>query len=324
MSRSYTTSVARANHAAVTPNNGDILVTGGITTAGASATNSAELFDPALDAWMPVSLMVHPRARHTMSQLPDGSVLIAGGANSNGPVALLEIFSASSNSFAPSATLATARTSHAAAVLPDGRVLIIGGTTVGSDGSTQTLASTEIFDPATVTVSAGPTLITARSSHTATTTLNGLVVVIGGSNSSASSGGAAAELASAEIFDPSATTSAFTQSASKLATARTGHLAVLLPHNANVLLIGGTAAGVSLSSVEHYTPWNDTFQATGSMVSARSSAMGTALLSPPGPARMERCWWLAVKTATARSPALSFTVLPRSRPTKATTLPALL
>jgi hypothetical protein len=276
-------SVARANHSAMTLNNGDILVTGGITTAGGSATNSAELFDPALNTWTPVSLMVQPRAGHTMSQLPDGSVLIAGGANSNGPVALLEIFSASSNSFAPSATLATARTSHAAAVLPDGRVLITGGATVASGGSTQALASSEIFDPTTATVSAGPSLIMARSGHTATTTLNGLVVVIGGSNPSASSsGGGAAELASAEIFDPSATTPAFTQLAAKLATARTGHLAVLLPHNANVLVIGGTAAGAALSSVELYTPWTDTFQTTGSMMAARSSAVATALINAGG------------------------------------------
>src|SRR5258708_31840806 len=141
-------SVAGANHAAIPLNNGDVLVTGGITTAGGSATNSAELFDPALNTWTAVSLMVQPRARHTMSQLPDGSVLIAGGANANGPVALLEIFSASSNSFAPCATLATARTSHAAAVLPDGRVLIIGGPPAGSAGATQTLASTGRFHPA--------------------------------------------------------------------------------------------------------------------------------------------------------------------------------
>ena len=257
-------------------------MTGGITTAGGSATNSAELFDAALNTWTAVSLMVQPRARHTMSQLPDGSVLIAGGANVNGPVALLEIFSASSNSFAPSATLATARTSHAAAMLPDGRVLITGGTAVGSDGGMQTLGSTEIFDPATTTVSAGPTLITARSGHTATTTLNGLVVVIGGSSSSVSGAGAAAELAFSGDLRSSAATPTFTQSASKLATARTGHLVVLLPHNANMLVIGGTAAGTPLSSVELYTPWNDTFQATGSMVAARSSAVATALINAAG------------------------------------------
>jgi hypothetical protein len=66
-------SVARANHAAITLINGDVLVTGGITSAGGSATNSAELFDPALNTWTAVSLMVQPRARHTMSQLPDGA-----------------------------------------------------------------------------------------------------------------------------------------------------------------------------------------------------------------------------------------------------------
>jgi len=161
-------------------------------------------------------------------------------------------------------------------------VMIVGGTTVAADGSTQTLASTEIFDPMAGIVTAGPSLITARSGHSATTALDGRVVVIGGTNPALAANGAAAELASAEIFDPSATTPAFTQSASQLATARTGHLAFLLPNNANVLIVGGTAAGAQLSSVELYTPWTDAFQATGSMAAARASAAGTSMMYHTG------------------------------------------
>src|SRR6266542_6397695 len=209
-----------------------------------------------------------------MSQLQDGNILIAGGENSSGPVAALEIYDLASHTFRFTGVLATARKGHSAAALLDGRVLIAGGTMLQADGSTATLASTEIYDPANGTVSAGPTLATPRTGATATTLIDGRVLIAGGSYPEGAPN-TAAELASAEIFDPVSGTIA--ASASQMSTPRSGHFALLLPNNNSVLIAGGTSAGADFASAELYIPWNDAFQPTGPMSSARTFAAGSAL-----------------------------------------------
>jgi MBG domain-containing protein/Big-like domain-containing protein/galactose oxidase-like protein len=267
-------SVARSGHAAILTMSGDLLVTGG-RTSGGGVTNSAEVFDSISNTWQSLpAAMVDARSGHTMSQLQDGNVLIAGGENSSGPVAALEIYDLVSNTFRFAGVLATARKGHSAAALLDGRVLIAGGSAQQADGSSTTLASTEIYDPASGTVSAGPNLATPRTGATATTLLDGRVLIAGGSYPEGAPN-SAAELASAEIFDPVSGT--ITASASQMSTPRSGHVAILLPNNNGVLIAGGSSAGADLASAELYIPWNDAFQPTGSMSSARASAAGSAL-----------------------------------------------
>ena len=74
---------------------------------------------------------------------------------------------------------------------------------------------------------------TARVKATATTMLDGHVLVVGGNDGTN-------DLASAEIFD-AASGSFFATGA--MQTARSGHVAVLLPDNNQVLIAGGTQAG---------------------------------------------------------------------------------
>ncbi len=267
-------SAARSGHAAILTMSGDLLVTGG-RTSGGGTTNSVEVFDSLTSRWHSLpATMVEPRSGHTMSQLQDGNILIAGGENSSGPVAALEIYDLASDTFSFAGVLATARKGHSAAALLDGRVLIAGGTMLQADGSTATLASTEIYDPTSGTVTAGPKLATPRVGATATTLIDGRVLIAGGSYPEGAPN-TAAELASAEIFDPASST--ITASASQMNTARAGHIAILLPNNNSVLIAGGTSAGANLASAELYIPWNDAFQPTDSMAAARSAAAGSAL-----------------------------------------------
>ena len=274
-------SVARAKHAAILLNSGEVLVTGGVTSTG-NDTDSSELFDPVQNVWVHGGTMLQARAQHTLSLLPDGSVLVAGGANSGTPVGVLEVYDDASGVFSAAGSLATPRTNHGAAVLQDGRVIVVGGMAVAGDGTSQMLSSSEIYDPAARTVTAGPSLITARSGFTATTTLAGVVVVIGGATPSNSGNGGSTELNSIELFDPNSSAQTFVQSGAQLSTARTGHLAMLLPHNANVLVVGGTAAGAQLASAELYSPWLDAVTSTGAMAEARGDSAGTSLMSAIG------------------------------------------
>jgi hypothetical protein len=82
---------AREFHTATLRSDGTVLVVGGDalisgTDGGAHAslvpesTATAELFDPSSGSFHPVGEMSNPRAKHTATLLPDGSVIIIGGA----------------------------------------------------------------------------------------------------------------------------------------------------------------------------------------------------------------------------------------------------
>src|SRR5467141_1538650 len=235
--------VARSGHISAVLQDGRVLVAGG-TVSGGGATNSAEIYDPLSGTWTSIAGgMVEARSGAAAALLQDGRVLIAGGESSGVASTTLEIFDPVAGQFSAAGVMSSPRTKHAMAVLADGRVIIIGG----SNG-TAPVATTDIFNPVAGSVAAGPSLATRRSGHSATTLLDGRVLVVGGNNIVTNPDGSTTtvDLASAEIFDPAAGT--FTTSASALATARAGHLAFLLPHNNNVLIVGGTSNGVSISS----------------------------------------------------------------------------
>ena len=259
--------IARSNHISVVLHDGRVLVAGGTTTGGRT-TSSAEIYDPVSNVWSAATSMVEPRSGQTASLLEDGRVLVAGGETVGllGPSvsASLEIFDPTTNVFVTAGILSTARKGHAAALLADGRVLIAGG----SDGA-GTLDSVDIYDPATELVSQGPNLMSPRIGLSATTLLDGSVLIAGGSNGTG-------DLASAERYDVAA--GAFSPVTSELATPRREHLAFLLPHNNNVLIVGGTSAGAAQASSELFVPWVGSFSATEAMSEARAGAAGSALI----------------------------------------------
>ena len=253
---------ARAGHTAVLLDDGRVMVAGG---SGAAPLPSLEIYDPARNAWAPGPDMAEGRSGHTATRLADGRILLAGGEGPKGPSATFEVFSAARKAFVGAGALSSPRRRHAAVLLADGRVLIVGG----SNG-TATLATTDVFDPARGRVAAGPSLATPRAGASATLLPNGRVLVAGGSDGSA-------DLVSLELFDPRAGT--FSAAGGSLVAARSGHLAFLLPLNNQVLILGGTAAGVALPAAELYTPWTDGSAPTDPLWTPRAGAVGTPLRS---------------------------------------------
>src|SRR5687768_3643919 len=71
---------ARFDHTAtlLPPPDGRVLVVGG--TNGTSLA-SAEIYDPVTATWSPTGSLATPRAGHRATLLPDGKVLVTGGAN---------------------------------------------------------------------------------------------------------------------------------------------------------------------------------------------------------------------------------------------------
>jgi hypothetical protein len=74
----------RANHTATLLTDGKVLITGGLNSGQAfSPVPSTELYDPATGTSTPLANMSVYRYSHTATLLPNGDVLIVGGASSN-------------------------------------------------------------------------------------------------------------------------------------------------------------------------------------------------------------------------------------------------
>ena len=168
----------------------------------------------------------------------------------------------SSGAWIVTGSLNAARFEHTATLLLNDIVLVAGG-----GNGTDTLASTELYDPATGNWSSTGSLNIARSDHTATLLLNGMVLVAGGTNGTDI-------LASAELYDPA--TGIWTGTGS-LNTARLGHTATLLP-NGMVLVAGGSNSSGMLASAELYDPASGSWSATGSLNIGRSRQTATLRL----------------------------------------------
>lgn len=251
-----TMKTARYEHAATLLPNGKVMVCGGNDLT--SRTSTTELYQPADNTWTTTGIMGSPRAAHTVTLLANGKVLAVGGYN--GPyLSTSELYDLGTNTWSPADTLETGpRGYHTATLLANGKVLVAGGTK-GSTAS-DTLATAEIYDPATNTWSSVGNMAVARQNHTASLLPSGKVLVIGGDD-------ATNTLASAEIFDP--VTNSWSL-ADMLATSRTGHTATVLG-NGDVLVTGGFSGGLSgtfaSSNVEVYNPAiNDWSAPTGLQV----------------------------------------------------------
>ena len=231
--------------------------------------------DPALavaaGSLAPVGTMNRPRYGHTATMLADGRVLIAGGMEEErNPTASAEVFDSATKTFTEVASMNTKRVGHTATMLADGRVLITGGSRVIFYESS--LASAEIFDPATGRFTPTGEMRAARLASRALLLPDGKVLVTGGQ---AKDG---AKIASAEIFDPQ--TGAFT-SIRNMNTPRSDHTMTLL-QNGKVLIAGG-ASGVSMgrevvtATAEIYDPATGEFSPTGDMSVVRYKHSATLL-----------------------------------------------
>lgn len=182
---------------------GRVLVTGGGTEGapGYRSTAAAEIFDPATGTWTPTAPMLSARAFHTATLLPDGEVLVTGGASiyhgSRGKVAsTAEIYDPKSATWRSAARMSVARYHHTAAPLADGRVLVAGGwaLTTNSDPS---LATAQIYDPIANTWTATGSMATGRARGRMAALPDGRVLVVAGVDP------AYRVMATAEIWDPS-------------------------------------------------------------------------------------------------------------------------
>jgi len=244
------------------PNAGKVLLVGGLINNVSIPT--VELFDPTTGNFtLGTSHMANGRFQHTATLLPNGDVLIAGGATdlvTDRPDA--EIYHAADGTFSAPIAMTSAQVDATATLLPNGQVLIAGGTrlTPSGPGFVQTAINVaELFDPTSSTFTATGSMNTARSDYPAVLLPNGKVLVVGGTTSSNTLGG------TSEIYDPA--TGSFTPSGNLNPTS--GASAVVLP-NGQTLVVGGLTSAGQSSQALLYDATGGTFSGILPMTSSRS------------------------------------------------------
>jgi N-acetylneuraminic acid mutarotase len=240
-------STSRYDHTATLLANGNVLVTGGVrpgTLGVPTYVSSAELYNPASGLWTATTRLTTARHYHTATLLLNGKVLVTGGSNANNNyLGTSELYDPSTGAWTATGSLAAPRELHTATLLPDGRVLVAGGND-DANGQGIFLSSVEIYNPATGTWTAGPSLGTAREGHSATLMPDGRVLVVAGA------GNGNTYLTDAELFDPSI--GKWTAAGSN--SPRLRHTATLLP-NGRVLAVGGFfASGAAQTNTAFYDP----------------------------------------------------------------------
>ena len=193
----------RAYHRATRLTDGTVLVAGGHTTPGSGRPiATAEVFLPSRNEWTASGNMLEPRYKHSQTQLPDGTVLVAGGRTTGAHVLTsAEIYDPGTGRWSEAGEMTVPRYSHTATPLRDGRVLVVGG----QDAEDNHLSTVEVFDPVSRTWIATGSLAEARADHVAVSLKDGAVLIAGGNGHPDSGEGVTmpVNLATAEIYDPS-------------------------------------------------------------------------------------------------------------------------
>jgi N-acetylneuraminic acid mutarotase len=268
-------------HANTLLNDGRVLTSGGaITVAGLVVnTDALSIYDPQKQTHAGAGVMSAARTAHTATILNDGRVLMLGGQDANGTVqASTEIFDPATGVSTATAPMSTPRSQHTATLLNDGRVFVAGGVSmldvtnpIGSVASA--LGTTQIYNPATNTWSAGPNLPKPRLWHAATKLNDGRVLLTAGVEVTLILGlPVPSVVADCRIYNPA--TNMFSAAAG-IPGERATHAQHLLS-NGNVAVIGGAAGNIlllqvnPLSTCRIYNPGTNAWTSVASMNNLRA------------------------------------------------------
>jgi len=164
---------------------GRIMVMGGDGCAGTCtiAQNDVAIYDPKTDKFTAAKPMNFGRTQFTAHVLPDGRVMVLGGASIsaggvNAPMDSIEAYDPSSDTWTTEPyKLGSGRTWHASALVRDGTIIVMGGYTTVSCTPSDTV---DQVDPINNVVKSFGTLPDPNTEWNAVTMLDGSVLGVGG------------------------------------------------------------------------------------------------------------------------------------------------
>ena len=226
-------------------------VLGSATTASAQSSGT----------FNPTGNLITARSEHTATLLPDGTVLVTGGARwtlQPDPsardcytidvgclLASAELYDPVLGMFTSTGRMKTPRRMHTATALADGRILVAGGW-----GISGPVASAELYDPSTGTFTPTGDMMTARGGHSAILLLDGRVLIVGGEGA-----GAFPDVPPAELYDP--LSGKFSAAGAYVARGGCDFCAPA------ILLADGTVLFPGQYPAQRYDPAADSFSAAG-------------------------------------------------------------
>lgn len=238
----------RVYFGAVTLPNGMILVAGGCTSLNsngcATVTASAEIYNPSTGMWTATGSMTVARGNLSLTLLPNGKVLAAGGSTAAADaLGSSELYNPATRTWTVTGKMNIPRSEHTATLLGNGMVLAAGGENVNG----VTFAQAELYSPALGKwVLTGPMKV-GRLEHTAVLLASGKVLVSGGTKQTLTS---QTVLSSAELYNP---VTGLWASTGSLKNSRSSHTSTLLASGL-VLDAAGSGPTDELISAELYTP----------------------------------------------------------------------
>jgi lysophospholipase L1-like esterase len=239
----------------------------------------ANLGTSALGTWQRTGPLLAGVENPTLTTLPSGEVLLAGGARAGGSssaethslTTMAELYDPARGTWSATGSMAVPRILHTATLMETGvdagEVLVTGG----ENAPNESVASAELYDPSTGAWSPTGSMAAERAGQTATLLNNGKVLVVGGNFGTGPA---------AELYEPS--TGSFSPTGAMPVDPAFGS-ATLLP-SGEVLLAGGDVPAVGGGTVqttaaELYDPTTNEWSQTGSLLTARSLQIATLLPS---------------------------------------------
>jgi hypothetical protein len=257
----------RSFHTATLLPDGRVLVVGGVEASNevsGKVLASAELYNPATNAWSPAPPLSGARAKHDAILLAKGQVLVLGGTPSvraysgeSNSLRTAELYDPTTQTWSQVASMQYARILPIGLLLPDGRVLV-----VGDQGVSEQTA--EVFDPTNGRWSSTPNPGVGRAEAVGFHLHDGTVLVAGGLGQT-----------SVQAFDWRHDA---WSSAGNLSSIRASATATLLP-SGEVLVAGGFGRlSTPWASTELYDPLGTSTVGIRSARTAPPPVAGAALL----------------------------------------------
>ncbi|MCA8957626.1 MAG: hypothetical protein KDC87_16240 [Planctomycetes bacterium] len=261
-------SIARAGHAAALLSDGRVLVAGGasnlsdILSAINSFLNTAEIYNPTTGTWSAANSIADKLLAPALTTLPNGRVLLSGGAKVNfifgiptsvTTVSNCQLFDPTNGNWSSTGAMRQHRGVHSlnTILLTDGRVLVTGGVEVNIPllpppttlAGAKATAKAEFYNASSGTWTALPDLPTASTGHGAQQMPNGSVLLTGGA-----SGAIDAAVSHDTVLEFSPATNTYVRSF-KLNTARATHGVALLP-DGNLVVFGGANSATATAVLD--------------------------------------------------------------------------